>query len=597
MTPPSSDDGGGSILLAEEYYQAEDARFVDALRRVSSPPQLAGFVDRWKRDPRPWARGQIFAYLAQPLDCIGHNVVVRRLFKHAEAGHDHELIAALLVVFDGLVRRERRRRWRYDRRSGESWEEEYLAAPSNSLPLEKTKTVSHPRRPGKTITLPARIPREGRLFSYRTRYYLRRRAWRYFRKLGFQHPEQYPGAIARALAAYQDDDLAEGQHLLESWGLMQACFRASAVLQFGARQIRVRAGRALNELVPAPRFAGLWRQPSAMAVLVGLVGSARSRLVRLWAIEWLKREHGPRLAEVPLEAIVRLLRQPEEEVQRFAAELLAACNETASLSAEAWLGLVGAAGGAALEWICQAMRARIAPERLTAGDCLKLACAEPAPVARLGLEYLQARAWPTAAQRAALAALAGAKCFAMAGELASWSLTIVGTAEGYDREAVVRLFDSLQEPARQAAWQWLDRPESPGHDDPVLWSRMMETPYDDLRLALVDRMERRASMAGVGADDLAPLWCAVLVGVHRGGRQKAKAARQIARAIQREPARADSLLPVLAAAVRSVRPAEARAGLASVVAAVEARPEIAPHVERLFPELRLGVGDAGEVER
>jgi len=103
---------------------------------------------------------------------------------------------------------------------------------------------------------------------------------------------------------------------------------------------------------------------------------------------------------------------------------------------------------------------------------------------------------------------------------------------------------------------------------------------------MVDELARRASLPGASTDDLTPVWCSVLLGVHRGGRQKPKATRQIARALVQDPSRAEKLLPVLVAAVRSVRPAEARAGLAAVVAAVESCPELGTLVRQCLPELR-----------
>ena len=86
---------------------------------------------------------------------------------------------------------------------------------------------------------------------------------------------------------------------------------------------------------------------------------------------------------------------------------------------------------------------------------------------------------------------------------------------------------------------------------------------------------------------MATLWRSVLLGVHRGGRQKAKAVQQIARAIVENPASVESLLPVLAAAVRSVRGPEWRAGLVGVVGLVERNSDLQPLVQRLFPELML----------
>src|SRR6185295_19254420 len=103
-----SSDRQVSSLLIDESFASQDGQFVDRLRTVTAPRYLAALADRWKQDPRPWARDQIFRYLALPLDRPGHHPVVKRLFKRAEAASDHELVAAFLVAFDRLVRRERR---------------------------------------------------------------------------------------------------------------------------------------------------------------------------------------------------------------------------------------------------------------------------------------------------------------------------------------------------------------------------------------------------------------------------------------------------------------------------------------------------------
>ena len=71
------------------------------------------------------------------------------------------------------------------------------------------------------------MPRGGRLFTNRTRYYLRRRAWRFFRWLGYARPAEYPAAIAPALQHYRDEDLEKGENILDSWALLNICFRGS----------------------------------------------------------------------------------------------------------------------------------------------------------------------------------------------------------------------------------------------------------------------------------------------------------------------------------------------------------------------------------
>ena len=71
-------------------------------------------------------------------------------------------------------------------------------------------------------------------------------------------------------------------------------------------------------------------------------------------------------------------------------------------------------------------------------------------------------------------------------------------------------------------------------------------------------------------------------------------ARQISDALRNHPENAELLLPVLAVAIRSVRSPEARAGLAAVVAAVEARPELESLIGRVLPELELMPGGAAK---
>jgi hypothetical protein len=46
-------------------------------------------------------------------------------------------------------------------------------------------------------------------------------------------------------------------------------------------------------------------------------------------------------------------------------------------------------------------------------------------------------------------------------------------------------------------------------------------------------------------------------------------------------------VPALAVAIRSVRLPEARGGLAAIVSAVDARPDLEPFVAQLLPELKI----------
>jgi hypothetical protein len=186
--------------------------------------------------------------------------------------------------------------------------------------------------------------------------------------------------------------------------------------------------------------------------------------------------------------------------------------------------------------------------------------------------------------------LARAQCEAAGAEIAGFALSILGTAQTYRADTVVNFFDSLNPEVRRGAWEWLT-PQSPGYADPELWSRLFETPYDDVRLRLVDELRKRTEEThkppAIGDRDFAPLWTSVLLNVHRGGRAKRHALRQISQTIAAQPDKAEQLVPVLSVAIRSVRPAETRIGLAAILSAVAARPELELALAKAIPELRL----------
>ncbi|HWH68012.1 MAG TPA: hypothetical protein VNT26_01395, partial [Candidatus Sulfotelmatobacter sp.] len=490
MTAPGN--ARGQMLLVEEYFATEDALFLPTLRQVNQPKSLAAFTDRWKQDPRPWARQQILAYLAQPLNCPGHQPIVKRLFKQAETTHDHELMGAFLVAFDRQVRREIRTQRRWDIRSRNLHEEERLVTPRDVMPLKLARSGHNPAT-GEVIAFAARPPQGARLFKYRTRYYLRRRAWRYFRWLGYRDPAGYVAGIAKALAAFQDADLEHGENILDSWALMHACFGEHDALEFGATHIQLKNGRTLGELSPAPMFPEAWKQPEAAPVLLQMVARARAHLVRLWAKQLFQRDQAT--FAVPLETLLALLEHEEPDVQQFGAKLLESSPALATLPVASWLKLLQTKNEEALQRLCDVFARHVAGDRLDLVQCIALACVRPAPVARLGQRYLKERIISSSVEREQLSAVANTQCAAVAAELTTWTLGIVGRPEHYSCDQVVRFFDSLLEATRIAAWNWL-LADSPGLADASLWSRLAETPYDDLRLRVMDYLQRQTTWPG-----------------------------------------------------------------------------------------------------
>jgi hypothetical protein len=311
---------------------------------------------------------------------------------------------------------------------------------------------------------------------------------------------------------------------------------------------------------------------------------SRARLVRVWAMQLFQREH-PNHA-VALETILILLDHEDGEIQQFGAKLLETSTGLGTLPVASWLKLLQTKNEEALQRICDAFTKHVTGERLDLPQCVELACVRPVPVARLGQRYLRKRVISSSVDREQISALADAKCPAVAGELTVWALGILGAKENYSCDQVIRFFDSALEETRAGAWAWLVA-DSPALTDAALWSRLAETPYDDLRLCVIDFLQEKTALPGADVNKPENIWRSVLLGVHRGGRQKAKAVQQIAHAIVENPARSETLLPVLAVAVRSVRGPEARAGLAAVVSVVEAQPQLTDAVRRALPEMKL----------
>ena len=409
MTAPGNERG--QMMLAEEYFANENELFLETLRQASQPKSLAAFADRWKRDPRPWARRQILDYLAQPLNCPGHQPVVKHLFKQAEEVKDHELMVAFLVAFDRQVRREIRTKRRWDFRSRTASEEERLVTPRDVIPANLQRSARDPMT-GEPISYGARTPRGAKLFKYRTRYYLRRRAWRYFRWLGYREPAAYVAALVSGLAAFEDSDLQRGENILDSWALMHACFGEHDALEFGATHIQLKEGRTLGELSPAPMFPEAWKKPETAPLVLGLVVRARSRLVRLWATQLFQRDHA---AFAPTwETILALLEHEEAEVQQFGAKLLESSTALATLPVASWLKLLQTRNEEALQRICDAFAKHVSGDRLDLAQCVELVCVQPVPVVRLGQRYLKERVISSSVDREQIAALANAACAAVA---------------------------------------------------------------------------------------------------------------------------------------------------------------------------------------
>jgi hypothetical protein len=220
------------------------------------------------------------------LNAPRHEPLVKKLFKMAEEARDDAVMARFLVALDRSIRRaQRQKRHRQARWVDTRAEAEKLGALWETQGYDFTNIAeSYGRhRAGRFyvfgmttwtepfLTTPAgttmpkddgRFSRKAgrfRLFSVLTRHYLRRRAWRYFRRLGKTNPGRYVAAISSALFLYQDVDVATGLALIDNWGLVHALFHHSPVLDAWPRGWRPAEGRSLAELEPAPIYSHLWQ--------------------------------------------------------------------------------------------------------------------------------------------------------------------------------------------------------------------------------------------------------------------------------------------------------------------------------------------------
>lgn len=580
--------------MLDETFTAEDERFIDEFVRFHSYALLKAFVERWVNDDRPWARGQMVEYLNRDLNYPGHEVVFKRLFKHFEAAGDHEMMSVFMVTLDRLVRRARVKRFQDDWQTGRSWTEEFLAARPNKTIIDNPPETqpSGGRSQSYTYHSPRLCNRPGnRLFSHKTRNHLRRRVWRYFRNLSYCDSAAYLHHITEALQKYRDPDFESGENIIDNWSLMHACYFKCEAIQFGPAHTNLKPGHSLTELNPAPYRPELWQEESAVGHLTKLIISARSSLVRIWAMELLLSEHPAVIGQLDVHVLIKMLSHSDQRVQTFAVELFSSHPSLDNLPLSTWLNLLDEADPSVLHTICEAMKRHVAADRLDTMQLIQLACARPVPVAQFGFELLRTRHGQQALTASQVTMLSLVQCDAIAAEVTKWCMEFFSSPAEYDLELVVEFFDALSNQVRDEAMAWLRSDKCPAGNDPVLWARLIETPFDNVRLPLVEELQQRADFPGPSADALAPVWASVILGVHRGGRTKIKAVQQIRNAVAGDYSLADRLLPVLAVALRSVRKPERRAALAAIASLVEYHPKLATSIEKHLPELVLHEGE------
>jgi len=634
-------DAGGPIPL--DLLEGDDPAFVEAIREIADADALADFAETWFDDRRPASRALLLDYLDRPLNAFRHEGLIKRLFKRAEAAGDDEVMARFLVLFDRSIRRARRKRSRYEHRelgtAGEAlalqetwlglgyahvtthdhrgrqsvsgWCQDEIVVLSPGTTMPRGRLIEDPsRRPTPDWAVRFRLDWHGatdkdglrrlpavvaklqklRLFSVATRGYLRRRAWRYFRRLGRQDPDRYLAAACTALALYRDEDVTDGLALLDNWGLVHILFHQSPALVARPGGWAVAPGRSMAELAPSPIFEPLWA--GSPGSVVGLLDRARSRTVRRWAIRRTEGDLAGALASYPLEGWFGLLGHDDPEVVALAAEILRGAEGLEGIGPDRWLALAGATDPTTLAIVSELIERHVRPDQVTLEQAARLAGLRPLPAARLGLAWLKAKAPRAGEADPTLLGLIDAGCVSLRPEILRWVRGVLAGSPEARPGPILAFLDSRHADARAEGLDWF-RAEPAARDDVETWRKLLESPYDDIRLALVADLESRLDGPGpsgvgrsLGAGSLLGLWAGVLLNVHRGSRARPSVVRQILRRLEASPGDAPDLLPLLGVALRSVRGPERRAGLVAVVQLVERRAEVGPLARSAFPELQ-----------
>ncbi|MCE9561857.1 MAG: hypothetical protein K8U57_07365 [Planctomycetes bacterium] len=578
--PPSGNDPNWDRTM--RLFQTGSPEFVEAVRQRVNAVGLALFAEAWYKDPRIEARRLLFNYLERPLNAARHEPLVKRLFKLADNAGDDAVMARFLVGFDRTIRRKRgtTTQWDYRTRTNERIEIIYTPADTTLSRDDRFYLGSW------FVQNREKFTRGKFLFSVPTRQYLRRRAWRYFRKLGKNKPERYISAVCTALKLYTDADVPDGLGLLDNWGLVHVLFHHSQALASTATGWFVSETGTLPQLQPDPMYRALWlKSPEP---IFDLLVNGKCRPVCLWAAKMLRQHFPNRLSLLSLDELLDWVVSDNSVLNDLAIEALERAGGFEKIPVERWLQLVDRAKPDLLDRICEMVARAVKPEQVSFVEAVRLAMQRPVPLARLGVAFLAGKKPTNAAEVQSLFGFREAQADPLRAELVQWACKVLSERPEFQPQWVLEFLDGRHEDVREVGWEWLQT-EPRAREDVGVWQKMLESPYDNIRLRLIGILEERAKertgLAKFSMDHVRFLWATVLLNISRGSRAKPFVIRQIMERIAANPDEAGDLLPIIAVALRSSRGPEFRAGLAGVAAFVERNPTRKGLVEAVFPEL------------
>lgn len=588
----------GLWLRLEELLEQGSFDFVDQLRQISDADRLGEFAKPFFGDKRPTSRKLLLAYLQTPLNAFRHEAFVKRLFKLAEFAADDEVMAYYMVALDRSIRRIRKSRYQYDWSTRESWSEEYLTTPRHTEMPKNYNPHQLSRPDGSRRNRQSEDEKLLALFSLPTRKYLRRRVWRYFRKVAKVDPDRYARSMRIALSLYTDQDCVDGLAMLDNWSMTHAMFGRSDVITSKSRSWKLVEGHGLSELKCAPVGLEAWKKNSE--ALLELLDDAKTRPVRQWSITLLREYHSGSLNNIPVDRLLQWIRSEDSELARFAAERLENSPQRGTLRVGTWMDMIREANADVMDVVCNLMRATLSHDAVNIKEAVEMACGPNVPIAELGLTWLEAKTPRNDDDFANLYLALDAQTDIVRPKLAAVVRNKLDAVESKRAESILAFLDARHADVRSIGWDWiLARPEV--GRSPQLWQSLAETPYDDVRFQLLERMQYevdtyhsrnketalKISEGALSPDRIRYLWATALLNIHRGGKRKPAIVSSIVERLQNHPDESNELLPILAIALRSSRSLEWQAGLVGIVQMVEQNPGVSEAVGAHFPELRL----------
>jgi len=551
----------GSSLLIDVYLAAEDPRFVEEVLAFDGAKKLAALAQPWFADARPFARQALLAYVKDGCDRPEHKALVKRLFKLAEAAGDRELLAYFMVAFDRLTRRA------------------LLAAGGHWDKAERLWVPTFALRSDPLVL--DRLGKDGSAarFTRRTRRYLARRALRYFRRIGYTDKVGYRKAVLAALVLYRDEDLNTVGRLLCAWGLMHVLYGRSPVLGRAPQGITVQEGRSLSELTPAPLFSPAW--DDAFEDVLGLLREAPSRTVRAWSLAMLRARYAEPLAKLPLASVKALVLANNEEAQVLGVELLGKLRALNEVPIADWLELLGAENLEVLAAVCDRAASAVNGAELSLAQCVELALSPAAPLAALGLFWAKDKPVTSEVDLRHILRLAGAKVASVRRDAAVYVARQLRALAFVRPEQVRDLCDAQFADVRG---QGLLVATERFPQELALWSSLCESPYADVRSAVVSRAK---DFRAAAPQSMAHLFGTVLLTLQGAAKDKRRVARELVLRVGAQPSEAEVLLPLLRTLLGSVQPVDRVLALTTLARTALQHESVRGLVAARFPELSM----------